>query len=344
MTRALECSRVTVRYGDVTAVDELDLVVRTGETVALLGPSGSGKTSLLYAIAGLLSIDGGSIALASELVATPDHSLPPERRSVGLVFQNYALWPHMSALDIVAYPMRRAGVARAAARHRALGLLEKVGIGALADRRPAELSGGQQQRVGLARALAREARIYLFDEPTAHLDAVSKVTTLDEIDRRTAETGAAVIYATHDSAEALALADRVAIMRDGRIVQIDTAQAVYERPIDIDAATLTGSASVLRARMATDGSHVAVAGASIPVHTDVVDEAGEVDVIVRPEWVSLHGPLAGEVIDVRFTGPHTDYRIITSAGELNARVPGPPQWERGESTGATIERGWVPGG
>lgn len=187
--------------------------------------------------------------------------------------------------------------------------------------------------------------IYLFDEPTAHLDASAKVATLEEIRRRTDETGAAAIYATHDSAEALAIADRVALMRMGRIVQIDTADAVYERPVDLDAAILTGPASVLRvvsSGLVGGDVRLHVAGAEVLARTDMADLSGAVDLLVRPEWVSLGGSIAGQVLEVRFTGPHTDYLILTQAGALSVRVAGPPQLRVGERTGITIERGWVP--
>lgn len=341
----LECSNVTVRYGDVVAVDSLDLSLSAGETLAILGPSGSGKTSLLYAIAGLLDIASGSIELDSNVVSALGQNVRPELRRVGLVFQNYALWPHMAAVDIVAYPLRRAGIGKVDARARATQILGTVGIDDLASRRPSELSGGQQQRVGLARAIARDALIYLFDEPTAHLDASAKIGTIEEIRRRTDETGAAAIYATHDSAEALAIADRVALMRAGRIVQIDTAASVYERPIDLDAAILTGPASALR--VVSSGPlgndiRLDVAGVEVLASTDVADRTGDVNLLVRPEWVTLGGAITGEVLEVRFTGPHTDYRILTRAGALSARVAGPPRLRVGEETGVTVERGWVP--
>ena len=203
MPDALDVRGLTVAYGPTTVLDSVNLSVGEGEVLALLGPSGSGKSTLLNAIAGFISIRSGEITLGTRLVATPNRADPPERREVAFVFQDYGLWPHLTALDTVAYPLRRRGVRREAARAQAQQILDRLGIGALADRKPAQLSGGEQQRVGLGRALARQAVLYLFDEPTAHLDAHLRDVFLGEIAARRRETGAAAIYATHDAAEAL---------------------------------------------------------------------------------------------------------------------------------------------
>ena len=197
--------------------------------LALLGPSGSGKSTLLNVIAGFISIRSGEIALGTRLVATPNRADPPERREVAFVFQDYGLWPHLTALDTVAYPLRRRGVRKEAARAQAQLILDRLGIGGLADRKPAQLSGGEQQRVGLGRALARQAVLYLFDEPTAHLDAHLRDVFLGVIAARRRETGAAAIYATHDAAEALGLADRVALLVEGRLIQVGTPAAALYR-------------------------------------------------------------------------------------------------------------------
>lgn len=346
MDEALVCRSVSVAYGDVWALADLDLEVGRAETVAVLGPSGSGKTTLMHVVAGFVDIASGRVEIGGEVVSTPGATRPPERRPVGLVFQNYALWPHLSAEETVAYPLRRAGRPKQEALAGARRLLEMVGIGDLGHRRPAELSGGQQQRVGLARALAREADLYLFDEPTAHLDASVRVAVQDEIARRRRETGAAAVYSTHDSAEALAIADRVAILRDGAVVQVGEPLAVYERPVDLWAARLTGPATVFEVEVLGRGEErveVALAEVRIVARTDAAHPAGRVSMLVRPEWVSLGGPVGGRVREVAFRGPHTDYRIETEVGVLEARLPGPPRVGPGESAGWTIERAWVPG-
>ena len=178
-----------------------------------------------------------------------------------MVFQNYALWPHLTALDTVAYPIRRRGVRRAEARREAEQILARLHVRDLAHRRPAELSGGEQQRVGLGRALARDAALYLFDEPTAHLDTHVRGVFLDELVTRLRDTGAAALYATHDAEEALGVADRVALLTAGRVVQVGTPEEVYHRPVDVWAARLTGPVSVLETG---DGAGPGPAGVGPP--------------------------------------------------------------------------------
>ncbi|MEX1343561.1 MAG: ABC transporter ATP-binding protein [Candidatus Limnocylindrales bacterium] len=319
---AVQLEGVVVSYGDAPAVRRVDLEVAVGETVALLGPSGSGKTTLLYAIAGFLPLAGGSVRLAGVPVSSPSSSTPPERRPVAMVFQHYGLWPHLDALDTVAYPLRRAGVAGDEARARAGELLEQMRIGHLRGRRPAELSGGEQQRVGLARALARRPALYLLDEPTAHLDTVLKSDLQAELAARIRADGAAAIHATHDVEEALAVADRVVLMRDGEIVQVAPPGSVYAEPVDEWAAGLTGPASFLEGALPAPGA----------------DGPGRY--LVRPDWVRFGGPTEATVTDVRYRGTHTDYRLDTAAGTLLLREPGPPRFAAGTRTDCTIERVW----
>ena len=311
----LELAELTVTYGSVTALDRVSLAVRAAEVVALLGPSGSGKSTLLNAVAGFLAPRAGTIALRSRVVADRSRAEPPERRDVGVVFQNYALWPHLSAVDTVAYPLRRRGQPRAEARAEARRILSMLQMGHLADRRPAELSGGEQQRVGLARALARQASLYLFDEPTAHLDTHVRGVFLDELIARRSATGAAALYATHDAEEALGLADRVALLNRGRLVQVGTPQEVYDRPVDLWAAQLTGPTSVLS--LPRDGQ-----------------------VLVRPGWAHLGGDRPGRVEVVRFAGPHSDYQLSTDLGRLLIRQPGPPGDVVGAEVTWSLDRTW----
>ena len=237
---------LSVGYGR-PALAGLDLAVAPGETLALLGASGSGKTTLLNTIAGFVPPLAGQVWLAGQLASGPGRLVPPERRRIGMVFQDHALWPHLSVLDTVAYPLRRAGAPKSAARRAARDILEQMGLGPLAERRPGQLSGGEQQRVGLARALAGGPGIYLFDEPTAHLDASLRAQILEEVARRRAADGAAAIYATHDAAEALAIADRVAVLHSGRMAQAGPPAEVYAAPDDLTVAALTGPVSVLHA-------------------------------------------------------------------------------------------------
>jgi ABC-type Fe3+/spermidine/putrescine transport system ATPase subunit len=311
---ALEARDLDVAHGTQLALRGVSLAVAPGQVLALLGPSGSGKSTLLHAVAGFLAPARGVVRIAGATVAGQGRMLPPERRSVGVVFQNHALWPHLSAVDTVAYPARRRGAGRAEARAEALAVLDLFGIAHLAGRRPAELSGGEQQRVGLARALARRAALYLFDEPTAHLDTHLRSLFLDQLVARRREQGAAAVYATHDAEEALGLADRVALLRGGRLVQLGTPDEVYERPVDRFAARLTGPASVLDA----DGGPV----------------------LVRPGWARLGGPLGGRLRDVRFRGPHSDHLVETAMGELLIREPGRPALRPGDDVTWSLERSW----
>lgn len=338
MTPVLACRDVSVDYGSVRALSGVDLEVAEGETLALLGPSGAGKTTLAHAIAGFVPLASGEIWLAGELVADAASGSPPDKRRIGVVFQNYALWPHMDAVDIVAYPLRRAGAPKDEARLEAAELMARLGIGELVGRRPAELSGGQQQRVGLARALARRAVLYLLDEPTAHLDATVRSVVQGEIASARRHATAAAIYSTHDAAEALAIADRVALLRNGELIQLGTPQEVYQEPVDRWAAELTGPVSVLEGQV--EGSHVVVADVALPLSGPVVP--GRTEVLVRPDWVAPGGPVSGIVERALFRGPHTDYMVHTSAGSFVSRVSGAPSIQPGTTCGWTIERAWVP--
>jgi ABC-type Fe3+/spermidine/putrescine transport system ATPase subunit len=224
----------------------------------------------------------------------------------------------------VAYPYRRRDLDEAEARRRAVILLGQLGIEHLADRRPAELSGGEQQRTGLARALARDAAVYLLDEPTAHLDTALKGSVHGAMAEHCRRDGAAVLYATHDVTEALAVSDRVAILRAGRLVQVGTPLEVYERPIDAWAASLTGPASVLTAddrdQLATDGPR---------------------RLLVRPEWASLGGAQPGHVVATWFRGGHTDVDLATPYGPLTIREPGVTEAVPGASIAWCLRRAWL---
>jgi ABC-type Fe3+/spermidine/putrescine transport system ATPase subunit len=343
---ALRCVSVGVRYGDVEALSDADLAVAPGEVVTLLGPSGSGKSTLLHAVAGLLQPSAGEIWLGDRLVATPSRSVPPEKRAVGLVFQDFALWPHLDALATVAYPLLRAGMRRRDAETLARDLLEQLDIGALARRRPAELSGGQQQRVGLARALARQPRVFLLDEPTAHLDTHLRTAFQASVRDRQAATGAAALYATHDAGEALALADRVALVVGGRIVQIDTPQRVYAEPASAQVAALTGPGSVVTAQVAMlpgDRMSVELAGGVAIVPAAGVQAAAPraARVLARPDWIHLGGPFPARVAARAFRGAHTDYELTGADGTVHLHLPGPPRHAVGAAVSWGMDRAWV---
>jgi ABC-type Fe3+/spermidine/putrescine transport system ATPase subunit len=351
---AVTCAGLSAGYGRPTLAG-LDLAVAPGETVALPGSSGSGKTTLLTAIAGFVSPLAGEIWLAGTVASAPGRNLPPERRRIGMVFQDHALWPHLSVLDTVAYPLRRAGASKAAARQGAQAILEQMNLGPLAQRRPGQLSGGEQQRVGLARALACQPALYLFDEPTAHLDATLRGQILEEVARRRAADGAAAIYATHDAAEALAIADRVAVLHSGALAQLATPADVYAEPADLTVARLTGPVSILdapvtpappgKATIIVGGVRTTVPCTTAPGSVSAANPAAPTGpvtlaapaapaVLVRPDWACLDGPgcggdLPGAITEIRFRGPHTDYHVSTPAGTLLIRAAGPPRADRG---------------
>jgi len=312
---ALRCCELAVGHRSGPVLSGITLQLDPGHTLAVLGASGSGKSTLLHTIAGFLTPWNGTVELDGTVVAGGRLLVPPERRSVGVVFQDYGLWPHLSALDNVAYPLRRQGSSRRTARAEAARLLGVLHVGDAADRNPAELSGGQQQRVGLARALARRARLYLLDEPTAHLDTHLRALLLDEIDRHRTTGGAASVLATHDAAEALAVADVVAVLDRGRVAQVGTPRQVYEEPVSLAVARLTGPA-------------------------DAVVRAHGVSV-VRPEWVRLDaGEARAPVVRAMFRGSCTDYTLDTPSGTLTARELGPPRHAAGVPVLYTITREW----
>lgn len=263
-------SRLTITglrhtYGAVTALAHADLVVEAGETLALLGPSGSGKSTLLAAIAGTVTPTGGSIRLGErELVG-----LPAERRALGMVFQDYALWPHMRVGTNVAFPLRRRGLDRRAAMERAVEALDRVGLSGYERRRPSELSGGQQQRVALARAIVAEPELLLLDEPLSALDPDTRAGVRTELAALLGSLGMSSVLVTHDREDAFELADRVAVLLDGRIAQVGTPEDVFERPATEAVATFLGvnvlQATGLSTALAYLGGQLIEVPASAPV-------------------------------------------------------------------------------
>ncbi|MFO7265926.1 MAG: ABC transporter ATP-binding protein [Limnochordales bacterium] len=227
---------LTKKFGNVTAVDGIDLEIREGELLALLGPSGCGKTTCLLMLAGIYKPTAGEILFDDVVV----NDVPPKARNVGLVFQSYALYPHMTVYDNIAFPLRLRGLPKSEIDRRVRDVAKLVQIDDLLDRRPGQLSGGQQQRVALCRALVREPAVLLLDEPLSNLDARLRIETRSEIKRLQAELGITTVLVTHDQIEAMTMADRIAVMRAGRIEQLSEPEELYARPANVFVASFIG--------------------------------------------------------------------------------------------------------
>jgi putative spermidine/putrescine transport system ATP-binding protein len=302
---AVEAEALVKRFDAQLAVDQVSLSVAPGEIVCLLGPSGCGKTTTLNLIAGFLRPDNGQVRLAGKVV----DDLPPHRRQIGMVFQSYALFPHLSVLDNVAFGLKVRGVARREARARALDTLALVQLADYAQRMPQQLSGGQQQRVSIARALAYQPQLLLLDEPFSSLDARLRVSLREELKQIQQRLGISALFVTHDQEEALQLADRVMVMQSGRIAQQGTPHEVYFKPGSRFVAEFMGEANFLPARACGDGQVAARDGASWLV--DLPVGAGAGSLMLRPERIAIcadrdgagaRNQVAGTVLRSSFRG------------------------------------------
>ncbi|WP_211262451.1 ABC transporter ATP-binding protein [Nitriliruptor alkaliphilus] len=287
-TSALACRGLVKRYGTTLAVDGVDLEVERGSLTALLGPSGCGKTTVLRMIAGLLAPDEGAITIDGREVAGPRTHVPPEKRAVGLVFQDYALFPHLSVARNVAFGLGH--LPRRERRDRVGDVLDLVGLGDLHRRLPTALSGGQQQRVALARALAPSPELVLLDEPFSGLDAALRATVREEVRSILRAADATAVVVTHDQEEALSLADRVAVMDRGRIHQLADPQTLYTRPATRFVAGFVGEADILPAER-VDSYLVDTPLGRLPTMEAVAAE--HVAAVIRPESLQVTADLAG---------------------------------------------------
>jgi len=329
---AVRLDGIVKRFGDVTALQEVQLPIRRGELMTLLGPSGCGKTTLLNLVAGFLSPDRGDIAIDGEVVTT----VPPHRREIGMVFQSYALFPHMDVAANVGYGLRMRGLARAEIAARVAEALALVKLTGLGDRRPRQLSGGQQQRVALARALVIRPKVLLLDEPFSALDKSLRGSMQVEVKEIQKQLGVTTIFVTHDQSEALSLSDRIAVMSDGRIRQCGTPDEIYRRPADRFVASFVGDANVLHARLERfEGASaiVALGAARVAVPADALSglaAGAPVDLFVRPEQLRIAEPgqavaTQGIVATHVYQGGHVDlYADVAEMahGRLLIRLPG----------------------
>ena len=336
------------RYAGSTAVESVSLHIPAGELVALLGPSGCGKTTLLRIVSGLLRQTGGTVRIGADVV----DALPTNERGAGIVFQNYALFPHMTVEANVAYGLRARGVPLADARRTAAEMLSMVRMADYGQRYPRELSGGQQQRVALARTLAVRPRVLLLDEPFAALDKNLRLDMQIEIKRIQRELGITTILVTHDQDEAMSMADRIAVMNAGRVEQFDTPEAIYDRPGTLFVATFIGTANLLAGRLAAptgDGYAVACEGGGTLALGSAApcSRAGSVVVAARPEHLSLAAPSEGAlpatVEMVLPLGPSLVYELLLANGS-SIKVTQPrnadvPRHAVGDSVGVRLRAG-----
>ncbi|MBP1845656.1 putative spermidine/putrescine transport system ATP-binding protein/mannopine transport system ATP-binding protein [Rhizobium petrolearium] len=328
---SIRISRLEKRFGNVSAVDGVDIDISAGEFLALLGPSGSGKTTILMSLAGFEFPTAGNIVIGSEDLTY----VPANKRNLGMVFQNYTLFPHMSILDNVAFPLKMRGVAKPERYARAEEALATVRLAGYGERFSSQLSGGQQQRVALARAIVYRPRVLLMDEPLSALDKNLREDMQLEIKRLHAELGITVIFVTHDQSEALTMADRVAVLKDGRIQQIGPSRELYERPANLFTAGFIGEMNFIGVTVESVGEAIAVSLPSgehwnVP-STSAVDplQAGQKAVLaVRPERLQIGGEGAAFAFHVKLADIVYAGSALLLIGhlpdgtEIRARLPG----------------------
>jgi len=339
MTAALDLSRIGHRYGAVPAVRDVSLALNPGEVVCLVGPSGCGKSTLLRLAAGLETLQHGQVSLNGIVVAEEDGAqLPPEKRRIGLVFQDYALFPHLSVIDNIAFGLD--GLPKAERIAIAETWLGRIGLGSYSKAFPHALSGGQQQRVALARALAPSPKVLLLDEPFSGLDASLRDGLREETLGLLKETGAATLMVTHDPEEAMLMADRLALMQAGRIEQLGRPIDLYARPSSAFTASFFGGVNRFEAACSGGAIETPLGRLPAPLGCD-----GRVEVFVRHEAVHLTAapegqPAAGQVLDSRTIGRATIVRLAVPglAQPLTARIPGYFHEEAGATVGLMLDQ------
>ena len=328
-TPAIELVNVTKRYGDAVALDGVSLQIASGEFFCLLGPSGCGKTTTLNLIGGFIPLTSGELRIEGRRV----NDLPPHRRDVNTVFQNYALFPHMSVGDNIAFGLRMESLPDTEVGHRVTEYLELVGLAEYRDRYPGQLSGGQAQRVALARALAKRPAVLLLDEPLGALDLKLRKQMQAELSRIHRQVGTTFVFVTHDQEEALSMATRIAVMAGGHVRQIGSPREIYQGPVDRFVADFIGESNFLEGGVALNGHGPGFQlsnGTVVPTPTNAADtQNGRVALMIRPESVGVGrqappaGPnppivMGGRATNVAFMGNHTRITVQTAAGILVA--------------------------
>ncbi len=331
-TPIITCRKLVRRYGGTTVLDQLDLDVYEGEFFALLGRSGSGKTTVLRLLAGFDRPDGGTIEIAGRCVAGPGTFVPPEERRIGMVFQEYALFPHLTVAQNVGYGLR----GEPSRAERIAEVLDLVGLSGLEERSPGELSGGQQQRVALARALAPRPEVVLLDEPFSNLDAGLRVRLRDELHEILREAGATAVFVTHDQEEALSLADRVAVLQAGRIAQVAPPEVLYRFPATRQIAEFVGETNLLRGYAHGDTVTCPVGRSPLPLCRPA---QGPVDVMLRPESLVAKANPDGEAVVMRriYFG-HDQLMVVRleDGQDLQVRLGPDQSFERGERVSLSV--------
>ena len=311
----IECRNATKYFDDVLAVDDVNFRLMPGEVLSILGASGCGKTTLLRLIAGFETLDGGHLALQPDLTSDARNHLPPERRNIGMVFQEYALFPHLTVAQNVAFGLH--GLSKPEQRRRTSDALELVRLGALEGRYPHELSGGQQQRVALARTLAPDPIAVLLDEPFSNLDAGMRQDVRQEVEAILRNRGIAAIFVTHDREEAFAFADRVGVMSDGRLEQIDTPAALYRRPASIAVAKIVGDCDFLAGRVRGELADTELGSLPYTCAAGSLSDGAEIRLMVRPQDLEIAtndaGPCA--ITAAEYRGGETMLTVQMPSGE-----------------------------
>jgi iron(III) transport system ATP-binding protein len=328
---SVELRDLTKRFGSVTVVDNVSLRMDHGQLVCLLGPSGCGKTTTLRLIAGFLEPSGGEIRVGDRLVSSAARTLPPEQRKMSMIFQSYALWPHMTVTENIVYGLRLRKLDRDVIARKLKAILQTTKLEILAERYPGELSGGQQQRVALARALVVEPETLLLDEPLSNLDANLREEMRFEIRRLHDQYRYTTVYVTHDQSEAMTTADLIAVMNGGRIDQLGTPEDIYDQPQSEFVARFIGSSNVLRGT-ASDGNHIAFSGVTLRVVGAKLAANQEAAVAIRQHDIQISAgiPQGAEntvkatVTRQVFLGANRDYVLETSDG-TNLRAVTSPQ-------------------